>query len=162
MNRQNYTVLELTLKFKTDWEYLDRRDLSKISKSISRWCKRAKYGGKIVGMLVVTNETAADLMKRVRAAFEAIPAIDDYWCQTAGSDGIGRHGNLCPFQTAVGLAWEEARKRNYPKKVSDFRTQNIWLNHGVDYFNRKAAIKMGLRPHREGKGKKDPTTDRDK
>lgn len=149
MAKQNFTVLELTLKLKYEWKALDRRDLAKVMRAVQRWCKPAKYGGYIVGLLVVTDETAPQLMQRVRPIFDAISAIEDFWCQTAGSDVVGRHGQMCPFVTATGAAWEEARKRNYPKKVSDFRTRNVWLDNGIDYFNRKNAIKMGLRPRRE-------------
>lgn len=154
MARQNFTVLELTIKLKYDWENLSRNDLGRIASATNRWMKRAKYGGKVIGMLVVTDETAQDLLDRIRPELDNISVIEDFWCQTAGSDGVGRFGGMCPFHTAIGAAWEEARKRNNPKKVSDFRTQNIWLKNGVDYFNRKAAIKMGLSRSGERKPKK--------
>jgi hypothetical protein len=154
MASRNFTVLELTIKLKYDWENLSRNDLSKIAKATNRWMKRAKYGGKIVGMLVVTNETAKELLDRIRSELDNISVIEDFWCQTAGSDGVGKFGNMCPFQTALSVAWEEARQRNYPNKVSDFRTQNVWLKNGVDYFNRQAAIKMGLGRAGERKPKK--------
>ncbi|MGV0910328.1 hypothetical protein [Martelella sp. FOR1707] len=154
MASRNFTVLEFTVKLKYDWENLSRNDLARIAKVANRWMKRAKYGGKIIGMLVVTDETAQQFLDRIRSELDNISVVDDFWCQTAGSDGVGKFGVICPFQTAIAAAWEEAGKRNKPKKVSDFRTQNIWLKNGVDYFQREAAVKMGLKRSGERKPKK--------
>ena len=153
MASRNFTVLELTIKLKYEWLNLARNDLAKISNASKRWMKKGKHGGKVISMLVVTTETAKEFLDRVRPELDDVSCIEDFWCQTAGSDGVGRHGSICPYQTAVAMAWEEARKRNYPGKVSDFRTQNIWLKNGIDYLNRKAALKMGLNPARKRKPK---------
>lgn len=159
MQRMNHTVLELTFKFKYEWENLDRRDLARLLRSVKRWHKTAKYGGKIVSVLVVTDETSRHLMDRVRDDFAAVSALENYWCQTAGSDGLGMNGDMCPFQSRTAEAWEEARKRNYPKKMKHPRTANIWLNHGIDYVNRQKAVKMGIKPRKKRDAPEKPTKD---
>lgn len=145
------TVLELTLKLKTDWEYLDRRDFARVVRATKRRYKTAKYGGKVVGLLVITDETATQLMERLRPVLEEITLVEDFWCQTAGRDAVGRHGNFCPFQSAIKAAWEEVANRTKAENVPKRRTRNIWLDNGIDYLNRKAAVKSALRPRGERK-----------
>ena len=146
MPSRNFTVIEVTVKFRYDWDNVSRKDIGALRSAMKAWCKAGKYGGKIVSFLVVTRETSAELVERLRDVVGQITSVEEFWCQTAGADGVGIQGEFCPFRTRLIEALDEVRKRNYPKKVPNPRARNIWLDHGVDIFNRKDAIKAGMKP----------------
>jgi len=113
-----YTALLLRVFFQFD---LDApgigHDGMKVGKAIQRWLKPAMHTKRGLAFVVVTNETAGQLVERVRPALDSISSIENYWCHTAPRDVVGKHGSIDPLTKFVHDAWDEVGKRNEPKHV---------------------------------------------
>jgi hypothetical protein len=146
------TVLELLISTKYDVDRIDRINVKAIDKALNRNIYPAKHTSHSVSLFVVTRETAQQLVDRIGPTLEAIYGIADWRVNSVGRDAAARHGDNDPIAKRLALAWREADRRgNYTKSEDLSSTQpgDIFAEHGIEQLDRKAAVKMGLRPRRE-------------
>jgi hypothetical protein len=153
-----FQVVELTLLFKFPWKDLDRGRLIDIDRQVQRHIQRGKHTPYSFSMLVVTDESPAELVKRVRPGFEAVGVIEDFWAQIVGLDATGPTGDFDPFTFRVKKAWVEANDRNKPKHLQERRPRDTRVENGVQKLDRGATLEMGFR----SRGERKPTSDPDR
>lgn len=156
MQNASYSVFELTIKYKYPVDRVSRDDNVKIKKVVDRLTRRGKHSDYTVSILVLSPESSSKLMDRVRPGLQAVSCIDNFWVQTVGPDAVGLHGEMDPFTSFVRELWAEANKRNKAKNFRQPRPGDVFLKHGIKDFERKAAVKMGLRGPRKWKPSADP------
>jgi hypothetical protein len=66
---------------------------------------------------VLTEESSAELVERIRPMLGSMTVVGDYRCRTVLDDVVGKSGNLDVLATYVREAWQESRKRNNPNYV---------------------------------------------
>jgi hypothetical protein len=97
-----------------------RKEISIAKAAIRRWCHPALYGRRLIGFVVVTDETAIELAARLKEETQdcheienvhvlGAPEADDIACAEVGSFG--------PLNHWVRCGWVEARQRNSPKDM---------------------------------------------
>jgi hypothetical protein len=96
------------------------REIKTAKSAIKRWCHAAFYGRRMIGFVVVTNETALDLAARLSEETKELyelenvhvlgaPQADDVACAAVGAFG--------PLNHWIRAGWVEARELNKPKNV---------------------------------------------
>jgi hypothetical protein len=91
------------------------REVGAAKAAVKRWCHPAFYGRRMIGFIVVTDESALELAKRLNDETKSFywlenvhvlgaPQPDDIACAAAGTFG--------PLNHWVRQGWIEARKRN--------------------------------------------------
>jgi len=125
--------------------------VARIIREIKRWARPAMHSKRAVAFVILTEETAAQLERRLKSTLEGITSVENYWCHTILDDVVGRHGHVDPLRTYVLEAWQELRKRNGPNYVRQpERVESIVVGYMED-FNRSAAVKMGIKARRPWK-----------
>lgn len=119
MNDNKVYIAFWSLKFDPE-EPTAKKEIGQAKAKIQRWCHPALYAKRMIGFVVVTDETAQELAKRLGAETQDLqsldnvhvilaPQPDDIACAMAGTFG--------PLNHWVRTAWVEARKRNGPQNV---------------------------------------------
>jgi len=145
MQNDRYSVYELTVSFKYKKDRVDRGDVRKIAGVIRCPFKVGKHSEHSISLVILSEGGASKLMDRLRSGLSDIGSVENFWLQTVGPDAIGQHGDMDPFTTYVKEMWAEASKRNKAKHFKQPRPSDVFVKHGIKEFDRKAAIKMGLR-----------------
>lgn len=100
------------------------RDIGAAKAAIKRWCHPALYGRRLIGFVVVSDESAIELATRLAAETATLsnidnvhvigaPQPDDIACANVGTFG--------PLNHWVRAGWVEARERNKPKHMRRFQ-----------------------------------------
>lgn len=105
------TARLLHVEFKVDLEYA-QRELKQVQGAIKRWALPCMHGKRSVAFVVITNETDAELVQRLRPALDDVTA--NYRVHEAPKVVVARHGSIDTLVTRVGQAWDEIRKRRNP------------------------------------------------
>ena len=114
------------------------------------------HSKRAVAFVILTEETSSELLLRLKPTLETITSVENYWCHTILDDVVGMNGELDPLRTFVLEAWDELRKRNksnYVRKPE--RAEPIVVGYMQD-FDRRAAVKMGIKGRRPWKPAKEP------
>src|SRR5581483_8996197 len=104
---------------------VDRRDIDKVKRAIGRWAKPAKHTPYTQSFIVLSDETAMELVDRLTPVLDEIPAVETYYGQAVTTDVVGRYGLADPFRSRVLEAWAELAQRNKPKHLA-----NRWPRDG--------------------------------
>ncbi|AMN43233.1 hypothetical protein [Rhodoplanes sp. Z2-YC6860] len=142
-----YKVMLLRVAFQYEIEKTASA-IPRIVTAVKRWCRPAMHSKRMVGFVILTEETSEQLMDRLRPTLESITAIENYWCHTILNDVVGRERNMDPLTFYVGEAWQELRKRNDPKYVrKPERAETLVVGYMKD-FDSRTAVKMGIKGRR--------------
>jgi hypothetical protein len=125
--------------------------VGQIIKATKRWVRPAMHSKRAVAFVILTEETADQLVRRLRDTLEGISSVENYWCHSIFDDVIGRNGHVDPLRTYVLEAWQELRKRNHPQYVRQPERAEAIIVGNMENFNRSAAIKMGIKARRPWK-----------
>jgi hypothetical protein len=68
------------------------------------------HGRRTIAFVITTNDSAAELVSRLRPTLEAIEGIYNYWCHLAPPAVVARHGYMDPLATEVANAWDALRQ----------------------------------------------------
>jgi hypothetical protein len=150
-----YKVMLLTASFLYEVERA-APEVGKVVKATKRWCRPVLFGKRAVGFVILTEESAKDLVERLRPMLDAITTIADYRCQTVLDDVVGKNGGLDPLRSYVLEAWAELRKRNHPDYVRQPERAETIIVGNMENFDRRTAVEMGIKSRRPGKPPKQP------
>jgi hypothetical protein len=114
---RDQTVLELRVDFKYDLEDVLKRGIARIVSAIGRWAKPAKHGRATVTFLVISNETHAEMSRRLSPALEQMDSINNFWISYAPKSAIARHGTADPYIHWLRVAWEKAGQSNQSENM---------------------------------------------
>ena len=114
-------VIELTLVFKFPWKEIARGRIIDMHRVIARKIEPGKHSSHMFSMLIVSDETAFDLMKRVRDPIMDIGAVEDLWAQAIGADATGSVPAFDPYAFNVLQACNTALDRNKPQHLRQRR-----------------------------------------
>ncbi len=109
-------VYILRVCFTQDLEYT-KRYIARIISALRRPAKTAMHTKREIGFVIITNETDAQLVDRLRPTLEEIEFIENWWCHRAPPVIVAKYGSMDTLSTFVGQAWEEIRKRRHSKYV---------------------------------------------
>jgi hypothetical protein len=104
-----------------------------------------------IAFVLLTEESATELLARIRPRPEAVTSVENYWCHIVLEDVAARDGNFDPLRTYVLEAWEELRKRNKPDYFRQPERAEAIVIGNMENFDRSTAIKMGIKGRRSGK-----------
>lgn len=138
-------VIELTLVFKFPYKEIARGRIIDMHRVIARKIEPGKHSSHMFSMLIVTDETAAALMKRVRDAIMGSGAVEEMWAQAIGADATGSVPAFDPFAFNVLVACDTATDRNKPKNLRERRPHDSRVKDRVQQLNRGAEFEVGFR-----------------
>ncbi len=117
---QGFQVILLLLSMKYELE-LCGRDLAAVQRSIKRKCMRGMHGKRMVAMIILTDESVAELGARLCLAIRSADSIENFWVLLAPKpdDVFGENGNFDPAVHRIREAWVEAWERNKPQHVGN-------------------------------------------
>lgn len=102
----------LRVEFKFDLAEKDsQRALGTLVKNVRRWARVAMHCKRSCALVIVTDESSAQLLARLRPVLEEFSSVDNYWCHAAPPAVVARHGGMDPLVTRVAEAVEEIRQR---------------------------------------------------
>jgi hypothetical protein len=130
-------------------------DIPRIIRAVRCWCHPAMHSKRMVGFVILTEETSERLMDRLRPTLEGITAIENYWCHTVLDDVVGKNGSMDPLTVYVREAWQKLRERNDPKNVHKPKGPEPVVVGYMQDFDRSTAIKMGIKGSRVRKSPED-------
>lgn len=136
-------------------------EVLKITRATKCWCRPAMAGKRAVDFVILTEETSAELVERLRPTLDSITAVSDYRCRTVLDDVIGKNGSFDVLATYVREAWQELGKRNNPKHMRQSERAETIIVGNMENFDRSTAIKMGIKARRPGKASQDPNGDKE-
>jgi hypothetical protein len=113
---RRYQVLLLRVDFKHALEDIMERGIGSIYKAINGWAKPGMHGKATISFLHVTKETSTELHTRLRAPFEKVGSIENYWCYVAPEVAVANKGGD-PFVHWLTAAWDKARQWNASEDV---------------------------------------------
>lgn len=154
-------VLEMTISTNYNIDHIDRAGVGRLISNLRRPAFAVKHTRNSFSLLVVTRETAKELMNRLTPAMEAITGFENWWINSVGYDCVARHDRADPFMQRFEKAWRIAERIGHRTQAEDLRSlqpDDIFAQHGIEEFDRKAAVKMGLRP----RGQRETPPDADK
>jgi hypothetical protein len=119
-----HQVLFLHLVFKFDLEHA-KHTVGRIIKVMRCPVHRGMHSRTGLGMLIVTTESAQELVERIRPVLDDIESLENFWCYVAPQpdDVVGRHGGLDPLCHRLRKAWVDAGDWN---KAQDIRRRQSW------------------------------------
>lgn len=153
-------VIEVTLVFKYPWKEVARGRMIEMHRAIARKITPGKESTHMVSLLINTEETAAQLMKRIRDRTMETCPIESMWAQDIGADATGFEPAFDPFAFRVLAACNEALDRNEAKNLRQRRTRDGRVKDRVQKLNGGAEFNVSFRLPGERKSVSD--TDRDK
>jgi hypothetical protein len=126
--------------------------VSDVHRAINRnWCYPCMHSKQGVAFVILTEESATELLTRIRPRLEAVTSVENYWCHIALEDMAARDGNLDPLRTYVLEAWEELRKRNKPDYFRQPERAEALVIGNMENLDRSTAVQMGIKGRRPGK-----------
>ena len=125
--------------------------VGRILNAAKRWCRPAMHSKRAVAFVFLTEETAEQLVARLKPTLESITSVENYWCHTIFDDVVGKDGGFDPLRTYVLEAWEELRKRNKPNYVRQPERAETIIIGNMENFDRRTAIQMGIKARRPWK-----------
>jgi hypothetical protein len=141
--------LLLHVEFKSDFEY-SKREYLEVLRSIQRWAKPCMHQRRSICFVIVSAETSAELVKRLRPTLDSNTA--DYRCHPAPIAVVARHGSVDSLVTHVEAAWKEIGERGKPQHMrqSQFRSSE----RRIDNRQGGAIGQMIVEPRGSGKSPK--------
>lgn len=109
-------------------------------------CGHTKYG---ITLIVVTEETSRDLVKRLGLNSET--AIVDYHCHVAPIGAITKHTGICPFHDALDKAWNAVGERRNPEYMRQAKRFDPRFERRVKNPESGAVREMIVKPAGAGK-----------
>jgi hypothetical protein len=109
-------VLLLRVEFKYELEDSNRA-IGQIVRAFERHMWKGMHGKRTIGFVIATEETAADLIRRLRPTLESVEGIDNYWCHVAPPAVVARHGFMDPLASNVAKEWEYVLERLQAKHM---------------------------------------------
>lgn len=152
-------VVEVTLVFKFEWKEVARNRIIEMHRAIARKIEPGKESRHMFSMLVITDETATQLMARVRDRVMEVCPIEGMWAQEIGADATGHVPGFDPFAGRVLIACTTALDRNNAKNLRERRPHDSRVKNRVQKLDRGAQFEVGFRLPGERKPVRD--TDRD-
>jgi hypothetical protein len=114
-------TLQLLLKYDAD---LCKNEISAIHRAIRQPFQRAMHSPRTIAFVVKTPETSQQLVDRLGAQLEAL-CFENWYCQTAGPDIVGKYGNIDPLPSRIKAAYAEIRNREHPKNVRQLQIRRF-------------------------------------
>jgi len=115
------TVLELRVDFKYDLEEVRRQAIGQIMKAIGRWAKPARHGKATCSFVIVSSETAVELLGRLAPALKEISSIDHYCAHFAPRSAVSKTGTLDPYIHWLATAWKIVGEDSQSKNMRQFQ-----------------------------------------
>lgn len=100
------TVLELRVDFKYDLEDVRKHTIGRIIKAIGCWAKPARHGKATCSFVIVTTDTAVELLRRLTPVLEDIGSVDHYCSHFAPKSAVSKTGSLDPYVHWLDAAWK--------------------------------------------------------
>lgn len=142
--RKPRTVLVLMVAVRWDIENC-AREIQAITKRLKAWpLHAAMHSKRQIAYVVETDLTAKGLMDSLGFTAE-VGCIENIWAFTPGRD-IASLLTFDPLTERVQGAWANVRKWNDPQNVRPPKAGQIFINRGIKDSERRAAVKMGIKP----------------
>ncbi|WP_375464585.1 hypothetical protein [uncultured Methylobacterium sp.] len=138
-------MIEVTLVFKFPWKHVERGRIIEMHRAVQRRITPGKESTHMVSMLVNTEETAAQLMQRIRDRTMDVCPIEGMWAQEIGADATGYEPAFDPFAFRVLTACNVATDRNEAKDLGKRRTRDGRIKDRVQQLDRGAQFEVGFR-----------------
>jgi hypothetical protein len=129
--------------------------VNEVVRATKRWCRPVMAGKRAVDFVILTEETSAELVKRLRPVLDGITTISNYRCRTVLNDVVGKEG-VDILATYVDEAWAELRKRSDPKYVRQPETSEAVIVGNMENLDRRTVIQMGIKARRSWKPTQGP------
>lgn len=120
-----FQAILLILSLKYELEHC-KRDLATVQNSIKRWCMRGMHGKRMVTMIIVTEESVAEIGARLRPVVGGADSIENFWMLLAPkpNDVSKQNGNFDSAVHWIRQGWVEAWERNKLQHVRKFQRRN--------------------------------------
>jgi hypothetical protein len=140
--------LLLRIEFKFELEHANHA-ISQIIGPLQRQMWKCSHGKRSIVLVVVTEETSLELVKRLR--LDEISAIEDYSCHVAPIGVICKHAGFSTLHTAITKAWDAVGQRRHPEYMRQTKRFDPRIERRVEDRERGAIREMGIEPRRPGK-----------
>ena len=131
-----------------------RSTVIKIKKSFNAWARTGMHGKCSMAIVVVSNETTVELMKRIEPTLREETCVVNWWFEPAPHYVMARHGFIDPLSSHVRDAWEEIRQRRHSKNMGHSQWRKRFVERSVNNRERGAVSQVPVERGRMGQGSK--------
>lgn len=128
--------------------------VAKIIGPLQRQMFKCCHGKYSIALLVITDESALELVKRLRLG--EISGIDDYSCHVAPIGAICMHGGINTLHTALTKAWDAVGQRRNPEYMRQTKRFDPRIERRVEDRESGAIRQMRVEPPRVRKPSQEP------
>jgi hypothetical protein len=118
--------------------------IGKIIGPLKRQMWKCSHGKYSIALLVVTEESALELVKRL--GLSDISGIEDYTCHVAPIGAICMHGGMNTLHTALTKAWDAVGQRRNPEYMRQTKRFDPRLERRVDDRESGAIRQVKIEP----------------
>lgn len=141
----DYKVIEVSLVFKFPWKEVSRSRMIDMHRAIARKTIPGKESTHMTSMLIISDETAAQLMDRIRDRTMEVCPIESMWAQEIGADATGYVPAFDPFAARVLIACTTALNWNEAKNLGKRRPHDSRVKDRVKKLDRGAEFEVDFR-----------------